>query len=201
MTGRHPQAPTGIRMARPSDAEVVQAIYAPYVADTAISFELEPPDAEEMGRRMETVSRRYPWLVYELDGEVVGYAYASAHRERAAYGWSADGAVYLAPQAHRRGIGRALYQRLVAILNLQGVHSLYGGITLPNAGSVGLHEACGFVRVGVYKEVGYKFGAWHDVGWWGLRLNSPAKDTTPPRSFSPSLFELTASADLVRSST
>jgi phosphinothricin acetyltransferase len=107
-----------MRVAQPSDAAAVRAIYAPYVADTAISFELDPPSVEEMARRIEAVRRRYPWLVYELDGEVVGYAYATAHRERAAYGWSADGAVYLSPQAHRRGIGRALYQRLAAILNL-----------------------------------------------------------------------------------
>ena len=184
----------GIRVAQPSDAEAVQAIYAPYVANTAISFELEAPSVEEVARRIKTVGQRYPWLVYELDGEIVGYAYATAHRERAAYGWSADGAVYLSPQAHRRGIGRALYQRLLAILKLQGVHSLYGGITLPNAGSVGLHEACGFVRVGVYEEVGYKFGAWHDVGWWGLKLNAPSKDPTPPTSFSQALFERTASS-------
>jgi len=192
MTAERAQPQPGIRVARPSDAGAVQAIYAPYVAETAISFELEPPGVEEVAHRMEIIGQRYPWLIYELDGEVVGYAYATVHRERAAYGWSADGAVYLSPQAHRRGIGRALYQRLAAILNLQGVHSLYGGITLPNAGSVGLHEACGFVHVGVYREVGYKFGAWHDVGWWGIKLNPPAKDPKPPTSFSPALFELTA---------
>ena len=194
MPAGHTQTRTGMRVAQPSDAAAVRAIYAPYVADTAISFELDPPSVEEMARRIEAVGRRHPWLVYERDGEVVGYAYATAHRERAAYGWSADGAVYLSPQAHRRGIGRALYRRLAAILNLQGIHSLYGGITLPNAGSVGLHEACGFVRVGIYREVGYKFGAWHDVGWWGLQLNAPAKEPMPPTSFSQALFELTASA-------
>ena len=180
---------TAIRVARASDAKAVQAIYSPYVTDTAISFELEPPSAEEMGRRMSTILERYPWLVYELDGRIAGYAYACAHRERAAYVWSADSAVYIASDAHRRGIGRALYRRLAAILDLQGVHTVHGGVTLPNQGSVGLHEACGFRHVGVYREVGYKLGAWHDVGWWALRLNSPASDPQPLTPFAQALFE------------
>jgi L-amino acid N-acyltransferase YncA len=177
-----------VRIARPEDAPAIQAIYAPYVAETAISFELEPPSVEDVAGRMKRAGSAFPWLVFEQRGQVLGYAYASAHRERAAYGWSADSTVYVARGAHRRGIGRALYGRLISILGLQGFHCLFGGITLPNAGSVALHEACGFRHVGVYREVGFKLGAWHDVGWWGLHLNRPPGEPVPPRLFSEALF-------------
>jgi L-amino acid N-acyltransferase YncA len=181
-----------IRVARIKDAKPIQAIYAPYVAETSISFELDPPSEDQIAGRMERVGEMFPWLVYEEDGEVLGYAYAGPHSERAAYRWSADTTVYLARGTHRRGIGRALYQRLLAILNLQGFHGAFGGITLPNPGSVGLHEACGYRSIGVYREVGFKMGAWHDVGWWGLRLNAPAREPAPPKPFSPDIFERTA---------
>ena len=179
----------GIRVALPEDAGAVSAIYAPYVAETAISFELDPPDAAEMATRMARMAEAHPWLVFEQGGEVIGYAYAGRHSDRAAYGWSVNVTVYVAGGAHRQGVGRALYQRLLRILDLQGFHTAYGGITLPNPGSVGLHEACGFRPIGVYPEVGFKFGAWHDVGWWGLRLNAPPANPDPPRCFTEVIFE------------
>ncbi|MHB8528286.1 MAG: arsinothricin resistance N-acetyltransferase ArsN1 family B [Caulobacteraceae bacterium] len=177
-----------IRVARLEDAGALKAIYDPYVAETAISFELEPPSASQMAERIERIGSEFPWLVYEHGGEVLGYAYASRHRERAAYRWSADTTVYVARGAQRRGIGRSLYERLRAVLSLQGFHCAFGGVTLPNAASVGLHEVCGYSPVGIYREVGFKLGTWHDVGWWGLRLNAPAPDPCPPTAFTEEIF-------------
>jgi phosphinothricin acetyltransferase len=169
-----------IRLATAADAAAVAAIYAPYVRDTAISFETEPPDPAEMARRIGSVGERYPWLVAADAAGLLGYVYAGEHRVRAAYRWDADVAVYLDPRAHRRGIGSALYRRLFALLRAQGYVNAYAGIALPNAASVGLHQALGFQPVGVYREVGYKHGAWHDVGWWGLRLQpAPARPAEP----------------------
>jgi len=172
-----------VRPASPGDAAAVAAIYAPFVTDTAISFEADPPDAAEMAVRLAAILRRLPWLVYERDGEVLGYAYASAHRERPAYRWSVDTAVYVAAGAHRQGVGRSLYAVLLEVLRLQGFHNAYGGVTLPNPGSVGLHEAMGFVAIGVYRRVGFKLGAWRDVGWWGLSLGPRPDDPAPPADF------------------
>jgi phosphinothricin acetyltransferase len=169
-----------IRLAAAADAAAVAAVYAPYVRDTVITFEIEPPDAAEMGRRLAAVGERFPWLVACDGAGLLGYAYAGEHRSRAAYRWDVDVAVYLLPRAHRRGIGRALYARLFALLRLQGYVNAYAGITLPNAASVGLHEALGFVPVGVYRGVGHKCGAWHDVGWWALRLQAPPASPAEP---------------------
>ncbi|AZD91615.1 MULTISPECIES: arsinothricin resistance N-acetyltransferase ArsN1 family B [Pseudomonas] len=166
-----------IRIATPADAPAIQAIYAPMVSDTVISFELIPPTIEEMAGRIEAILATYPYLVAELDGAVVGYAYASQHRAREAYRWSVDVTVYIDPAAHRRGIGRALYQRLLPILEQQGFHAAYAGIAQPNAASVGLHEALGFTHIGTYPEVGFKHGQWHGVGYWRKPLNT----VTPPR--------------------
>jgi len=171
-----------VRMARISDAPEVSAVYRPWVERTAISFEMDPPTAEEMARRIGSVLAYAPWLVCEIDGSVRGYAYGSRHRERAAYQWSVDAAVYVHEAEHRRGIGRMLYTRLFALLRLQGFAAAHAGITLPNAASVGLHEALGFRRIGVYPAVGYKLGAWHDVGWWQLRLTEAPPRPTPPLS-------------------
>ena len=157
-----------IRAATRADARAISEIYAPYVRETAISFEYEAPDETEIAARIAKVLPAYPWLVCEMDGRVVGYAYGSAHAERAAYGRSVNAGIYLARGTHRRGIGRALYAVLLGALKLQGYHAVFGGITLPNPASVGLHEASGFTPVGVYREVGFKFDSWHDVGWWGL---------------------------------
>jgi phosphinothricin acetyltransferase len=159
-----------IRLAADRDAAAIAAVYRPFVEATIISFETEPPDAHAMRKRIVETMATYPWLVYESNGFVAGYAYATTHRVRAAYRWSVDTAVYVDAAHHRRGIGRGLYASLCAILVRQGFVNAYAGITLPNPASVGLHEAAGFQRVGVYRKVGYKLGAWHDVGWWQLAL-------------------------------
>lgn len=169
-----------IRLASPQDAPGVREIYAPVVRETAISFELEPPSVEEMQKRMAEVVQRMPWLVCEHRGEVLGYAYASPHRARAAYQWSVDVSVYVHAQARRSGVGRGLYRSLVALLALQGYYHAYAGITLPNPASVGLHESLGFTPVGVYRAVGYKLGAWHDVGWWQLTIQALVTPPEPP---------------------
>jgi L-amino acid N-acyltransferase YncA len=169
-----------IRLATSRDAPGVQAIYAPVVRETAISFELEPPTVDDMGKRIREVVERMPWLVCEHRGEILGYAYASLHRVRAAYQWSADVSVYIDARARRSGVGRGLYRSLLALLVLQGFYQAYAGITLPNPASVGLHESLGFEPVGVYRAVGYKLGAWHDVGWWQLTLQALVIPPDPP---------------------
>ena len=155
-----------IRIAREADAAAILAIYGPFCSETTISFEEHPPSLEEMRGRVFETLKLFPWLVCESEGAIWGYAYASPHRERAAYRWSADVSVYIAAGHRRSGLGRALYTSLFQILTLQGFYNVYAGITLPNPGSVALHEALGFRHVGIYKNVGYKHGTWHDVGWW-----------------------------------
>jgi L-amino acid N-acyltransferase YncA len=173
-------SPAIIRLATERDAEQIAAIYAPNVTDTIISFEFEPPSADEMRRRINVTLQRYPWLVCERPGRVLGYAYASAHGSRAAYQWSVDVSVYVHEDARRRGVGRALYASLFAALALQGFYNAYAGATLPNPASVGLHEAVGFRQVGVYRGVGYKLGAWRDVVWWHLPIRELVADPDPP---------------------
>ena len=175
--------PTLIRVATSQDAAAVAAIYAPAVTDRSTSFELTPPDAAEMKRRIRKVLEQYPWLVVESSGEVLGYVYATAHRDRAAYRWSVDTAVYIGSDAHRRGIGRALYTALLEILALQGYRNAYAGSTLPNESSVALHEAMGFRKVGTYNRVGYKFGQWHDVVWFERELAERIVDPPEPIAF------------------
>jgi L-amino acid N-acyltransferase YncA len=156
-----------VRLAALDDAAAVQAIYAPAVTDTAISFELVPPTVAEMRDRIAATLPAYPWLVaVEADHQVVGYAYAHAFAERAAYGWSVETSIYLDPNARRRGVGRRLYEVLFALLEAQGYRQAFAGATLPNPASVALHERMGFEPVAVYRRVGWKNGVWHDVGWW-----------------------------------
>lgn len=178
-----------VRAARADDARAISEIYAPYVRDTVISFETVPPDANEMAARIDRIMPALPWLVHEEAGRITGYAYASPHRERAAYRWSVDAGIYIAGDGHRKGVGRALYAVLFAALKLQGYHRCYGGITLPNEASVGLHEAMGFKPVGHYPEVGFKFGAWRDVGWWGLDLAPTSHAPGAPLSFTPEMLD------------
>jgi len=166
------------RPATERDAAAVAAIYRPYVESTPITFEIDPPSESDMRQRIAETTLSYPWLVYESDGRVIGYAYGSAHRSRAAYRWSVDTAIYVDAAHQRRGVGRELYAALFPRLVARGYFNAYAGITLPNPASVGLHEAVGFRPVGVYRNVGYKMGAWHDVGWWELTLqaHTPAPD-------------------------
>ncbi|WP_375402680.1 arsinothricin resistance N-acetyltransferase ArsN1 family B [uncultured Sphingomonas sp.] len=160
-----------VRPARPDDAAAaIAAVYAPYVTDGVISFELDPPDAVEMARRMAAGETRHPWLVAEEAGAVVGYAYASAFRARAAYDRAVETTVYVAADAHGRGVGRALYDALLARLTEAGFTQAVAVIALPNDASVRLHERLGFVPIGVNPAVGYKFGRWIDVGVWQRAL-------------------------------
>lgn len=161
------------------DAAGCLEIYGPYVRDTAVSFEERVPTVEELGQRIRDTSATHPWLVLEEAGHVVGFAYGSRHRVRAAYRWAADVTVYVAPSHHHRGVGRRLYGELLQRLRRQGFQAACAGITLPNAASVGLHRALGFEPVGVYRRIGFKHGAWHDVSWWQLEF-APASDA-PPR--------------------
>jgi phosphinothricin acetyltransferase len=173
--------PPSFRLVTPDDAEPIQAIYAPYCF-TPISFETAPPSVAEMRQRIVKISAQYPWLVCDNDGDIWGYVYAGIHRERAAYRWSVDVSVYIHPERHRLGIGRALYTSLFRILALQGYVNAYAGATLPNPGSVGLHEAMGFQLVGIYRQVGYKYDAWHDVAWFQLLLQPRPSQPQQPKS-------------------
>lgn len=172
-----------IRTATPADAAAVAAIYDPIVRDTTISFETEVPGEAEMRARIEKTLTHLPWLVaQDTTGAVGGYAYASKHRERAAYQWSLDVTVYVREDLRGHGVGRALYGRLLPLLAELGYCQAFAGIALPNAGSVRLHEAVGFEAIGVYRNVGFKHGAWRDVGWWQKTLAAPDAPT-PPRQF------------------
>ncbi len=169
-----------IRRVEVADAEAIRAIYAPFITESATSFEADVPDRDEMARRIEADADRYPWLVFERDHEVIGYAYASPHRARKAYQWSAEVSVYVDVRAHRRGVGRALYTALFELLRQQRYVNAFAGITLPNPSSVGLHESFGFVPVGVFKQIGFKFDQWHDVGWLHLRLRDDPRPVSDP---------------------
>jgi L-amino acid N-acyltransferase YncA len=170
-----------IRPAEPRDAEGCLAVYAPYVATSAATFETTPPDPQDMRER---IAEAKLWLVAERDGRIAGYAYASPHRGRAAYRWAADVAVYVDRAAHRRGVGRELYEALLPLIARQNLHVACAGITLPNEASVALHEAVGFELVGIYRAIGFKGGAWRDVGWWQARL-LPTGDGRPAEPLGP----------------
>jgi L-amino acid N-acyltransferase YncA len=157
-----------VRRATADDAPAIRAIYAPIVEATAISFEEVAPGVEEMGAR---IAAALTFLVAERDGAVLGYAYAGAHRARAAYRLSVDVTIYVDERARRSGVGARLYGELLPELKRQGFHAAFAGIALPNSGSVALHESVGFTPVGVYREVGFKFGRFHDVGWWQMVLS------------------------------
>jgi phosphinothricin acetyltransferase len=173
-----------LRLAEPGDAAAMAAIYAPYCTAAITSFEEQAPDGAEMAARIVNTLRQYPWLVAVHGGTVAGYAYASRHRDRAAYRWSVDVTAYVHDDWQRRGVGRRLYGALLAILRRQGYYRAYAGIALPNPGSVGLHEALGFQLLGVYRGVGFKLGEWRDVGWWELRLQEQPAIPGEPRSMS-----------------
>lgn len=171
-----------IRLVNASDASAIQAIYAPYVRDTSISLELDPPDVETMRQRIVALLPTHPWLVCEKDGEVIGYAYGSQHAERLGYQWSVNMTVYVVAGLHRSGVGRALYTSLIELLRRQGFVSAYAGIGLPNSASVGLHQSLGFSPVGIYNNVAYKLGQWQQVMWLWRALQTPMDAPTAPLS-------------------
>lgn len=175
-----------IRTATPGDAAAVAAIYDPVVRDSTISFETDPPGEAEMRSRIEKTLAILPWLVAEDEtGTVCGYAYGSKHRERAAYQWSLDVTVYVREDKRGQGVGRALYGHLLPLLAELGYCQAFAGVALPNAGSVGLHEAVGFEPIGVYRNVGFKHGAWRDVGWWQKSLRETDGAPRAPIVFPP----------------
>lgn len=165
-----------IRTAEPErDGLACAEIYAPYVRDTAITFEYEPPDGDEFRQR---IADSLIWLIAESDGDLMGYAYASRHRERAAYQWAADAAVYILSGAQRRGVGGLLCQELFRRARAGGLRTMCAGVTQPNEASNRFHEAMGFESVGTYRSVGWKADSWHDVTWYQLDL-TPG-DSRPP---------------------
>lgn len=183
-----------IRLAEPADAPAIERIYAPIVRDTHISFETRPPNVDEIASRISNTLRQYPWLVCLIDGQLAGYAYASAFRSRYAYQWTAETTVYVHKDFQRRGIARALYHALIAILRAQGYCMAIGVIALPNPASIRAHEALGFRKIGIFEKVGFKANHWRDTGWWQLELRPMPASPQPPRP----IVELAQSADFVR---
>jgi L-amino acid N-acyltransferase YncA len=172
-----------VRIASPGDAGDMVDIYAPFIRETAVTFENEVPSVEDFAARVAEILERFPWLACEDGGRVIGYAYACPHRARHAYRWSVETSIYVAEGRRKSGVGRALYGALLEILGVQGLCNAYAGITLPNAESAAFHESFGFRWIGTFPAVGYKQGAWRDVGWWHLRLGEGSSEPPEPRSF------------------
>jgi len=172
-----------IRPATRGDAAAIAVIYAHYVLNSAVTFEVNPPDSAEMAARIQHILPRYPFLVAERGRRLIGYAYAGKLYERAAYRWATEATVYVDHRQHRQKIGTALYRTLIAALNEQGFQAVVGKITLPNRASVSLHEAFGFVRSGILAKVGFKNGGWHDVGLYQLDFGSRPAKPEEPRPF------------------
>lgn len=173
-----------IRLATGEDAEMMLDIYAPYIENTTITFETEVPSIGSFRHRVEAYLQKFPWLVAEQDGVVIGYAYASAYRDREAYQWSCECSVYMHEQFKGTGVAAQLYKAVFQILTFQGFRNVYAVIGVPNERSEKFHARCGFEHFALYKDVGSKFGKWYDVGWWKLQLNSYDLQPPPPLYFS-----------------
>ena len=172
-----------IRIAEERDIPAILEIYGPYVLNTTITFEYDVPTREEFTSRFRDITRQFPWLVYEEDGEILGYAYASAPYARAAYAWCAEPSVYLKPEARGRGIGRKLYAALEQILDCQGYQVLYALVTQENEASLRFHERCGYRVSVLFPNCGFKFGRWLGVIWMEKRLKSVEIPSYPPISW------------------
>ena len=170
-----------IRLASAADAPQICEIYRPIVRDTAISFEETAPDADEIATRIAKTLEQYPWLVCEINRQIAGYAYGSPFRSRSAYQWTVETTVYVHSDYQRRGVSRALYTSLIAILRRQGYCNAIGVIALPNDGSVRAHETLGFRKIGVFENMGYKRNEWRDTGWWQLELRPMPPEPQAPR--------------------
>jgi phosphinothricin acetyltransferase len=170
-----------IRLATEADVASILEIYRPFIAETVITFEYEVPTLTEFSKRMANIQKKYPWIVCEVNGAVVGYAYASQFNERAAYDWSIDFSIYIKSHYHRQKIGKALYFALFELLKLQGYCNAYAGIAMPNIKSESFHQSFGFKPIGVYHNVGYKFGDWRDVKWFELRIQDYSKSPLRPQ--------------------
>jgi L-amino acid N-acyltransferase YncA len=160
-----------VRLIESRDTEDILNIYSHYILNTTVTFETEIPSLTSFNERIKHIVSTYPWIICEYEDEIVGYAYACKHRERSAYQWSVEVSVYLGPEYTGQGIGKILYSSLINILRFQGFINVYAGIALPNISSVGIHEKFGFEHIALYKNVGYKFRKWIDVGWWWLALS------------------------------
>ncbi len=160
-----------IRHVRSEDAAQICEIYNHYVLETVVTFEEEAVPVVEMTQRIADITARLPWLVWEEGGAIVGYAYASPWKARAAYRHSAEASIYLPQHQTRRGIGSSLYKALIEALRARDMHAVIGGAVLPNPASVALHERLGFRQIAHFKEVGFKFGQWVDVAYWQLLLS------------------------------
>jgi phosphinothricin acetyltransferase len=170
-----------IRLATPADAAQIAAIYRPFCEDLAVSFETVAPPAAEIAHRIERTTATFPWLVDVTGDTVNGYAYATSHRGRPAYRWAVETSIYLAEPSRKQGRARSLYAELFNRLREQGLYKAYAGITVPNPDSQGFHEALGFKLVGIYRKIGFKLGAWRDVGWWELDLQSAFTTPAEPK--------------------
>ena len=171
-----------IRPARRMDVARMLEIYAPYVRDTAISLEFDPPTLSEFEARFDRIASKYPWIVWEEGGRVMGYAYADVALSRAAYQWDADLSIYLAPETRGKGIGHQLYDWMEHKLRELGYVNLYALVTSDNLPSRRFHERRGYELLGVLKKSGFKLGRWHDVSWYGLRLSGDGDPGEPPRA-------------------
>lgn len=190
-----PGEKTVFRIARKTDAKGILDIYAPYITHTSLTFEAEIPDIASFEKRIFTYSRKWPWLVCEVDGIIAGYAYANGYRERICYQWSVECSIYMHDAYMHKGIAQSLYAGLMEILRVQGYRNVYAVINLPNPGSVSFHEKFGFSWFATYENVGYKLGQWKNVGWWKKQLHeyhqepqSPISFNTLDKSFLPALF-------------
>ena len=161
-----------IRHATKDDAGQMLEIYSPLVEQTAISFELHPPSLEEFTRRIITYQKTHAWLTAEQSGLVAGYAYATPHRAREAYRYSVETSVYVNEKFRGKGVGKLLYAELFDCLSQRDFNNAFAGIALPNNSSIALHKSVGFTSIGVFREIGFKFGAWHDVSWWQRKIAS-----------------------------
>lgn len=175
---------SSIRLATPNDAAAILKIYAPYIQKTSLTFETEVPSIESFAGRIKNYLETWPWLVFEKDGVIRGYAYATRYRERVAYQWGTESSIYIADEFKGTGVARALYEALFDILKKQGFRNVYAVINLPNDTSVTFHEKCGFTYFATYEQVGYKLGRWKNVGWWRLILNDFGDEPEPPVQFS-----------------
>ena len=172
-----------MRIVQPSDAASILEIYTPYILNTAVTFETEIPSINSFEGRIKHYTEKWPWIVYELDGTIAGYAYATKHRERLSYQWCVESSVYIRDQFQSAGVASKLYNALFEVLRLQGFINVYAGITLPNDKSISFHEKLGFTNFVYYKNVGHKLGEWRTVGWWQKQINDYEIQPSAPLDF------------------
>ncbi len=179
-----------IRLAHPSDAAQLLSIYRPFIENTAITFETNVPSEKEFAERIISYTKKYPWLVAEVNGIAAGYAYAVKHREREAYQWCVESSVYVHEDFRGQGIAQQLYEKLFGLLKEMGFVNVYAGITLPNEKSYQLHTKLGFTPVGIYEKIGFKNSSWHSVQWFVKAINEYADNPLPPKGIGSILHNL-----------